>query len=994
MRHGASSLVCLAITACGFSAPQELLGERGDPIIFGDDDRTEPFQHENQAEARRLADASVALIAAPNLDETSSERVLVSAPSLSERFGVCPDERFAAQPTAADCSGTLVAPDLVLTAGHCITAETCPTMRLVFGYAMQSDGAPRPLTSADVFRCQEVVDRRFEGALDYAIVRLERPASGHTPLGVRLGRRPLAPEAELRMAGHPSGLPQKLVDGGFVSNAREEQLDFFIANLDSFPGNSGSGVTLAAGGPLVGVVTQGPSGSYVFDATSGCQRAERVASDAPSQIISVYVQSALASFCAGHSDPWLCSCGNHSCEPERGEDSVACPEDCGSACGDGACTGDETANGCYEDCGACGNGACEQREIAELGCCSDCGCPSGFRCDGVSCQAELGNVNGDATVDEVDALLISVRAGGWPVPPFAQRTADVDCDGSVTAQDAQVLAAAGDGPLPCQRIADVALGSQHTCLLDVAGSVRCWGGDSFGQLGDGATVRGSGASARHAYPLELGAYARAVVAGAFHSCAVLEGGDVRCWGSGNFGQLGLGERTNVGDNEHPSESPALHFASPVKQLVAGATHTCALLGDGTVRCWGDNAFGQLGLGTRVNVGDDEHASSAAAVQLPAAVVSLTAGQQHTCVLLEDGRVHCWGGNAVGQLGLGRSGNVGDDELPSSVGALDLGGAARALSAGARHTCALLADGTARCWGDNGSGQLGYGHAQRIGDDETPTSAGAARLGSGVLEVKAADSRTCARYTDGSARCWGNDARGQLGYAGALVWRPELLPEALPALDLGAPVERLFAHAQQACAVGSDAGLRCWGDNGSGQLGHSHHQAVGDDETPAAAGTVPWRSPHDEGWSFANPWQLRVWQRTQGATSLEIALFVENRGRQAVGDFRALLPLRTHAAILADEATPWSTPSLRLLRPGVGLLELDFGERTLGPRALSSGGPLHSERVWLGGEAVALLRGSYAFADGWGAWFAPTERIQLVSRTDTVLYGWTRATTSE
>jgi alpha-tubulin suppressor-like RCC1 family protein len=993
MRYGVCALVCLVFAGCGTSTEPERAGARRERIIFGEDDRSEPFQHENQAEARRLADAAVALIAAQRLDETNPDDVRLSAPTLSERFGVCADERFAAQPTAADCSGTLVAPDLVLTAGHCLTAETCPNMRLVFGYAMQSEDELRPLTSADVFHCRELVGRTFEGSLDYAVVRLDRPASEHAPLGVQLGRRALASGVELRLAGHPSGLPQKLVDGGFVSNPRAQQLDFFIANVDSFPGNSGSGVVLAAGGPLVGVVTQGPSGSYVFDAAAGCQRAERVGNDAPSQIVSVYVASALASFCASHSDPWLCSCGNHGCEPERGEDSVACPEDCGSACGDGACTGDENANGCYVDCGACGNGACEQREIAELGCCSDCGCPSGFRCDGVTCQPELGNVNGDDAVDDVDAALIATRAQGWPAPPFAERTADVDCDGRVTAQDARVLATRDEAPLPCQRIVDVALGSQHTCLLDVAGGVRCWGGDPFGQLGDGTAVRGNTASARHAYPLELGAPARAVVAGAFHSCALLEGGDVRCWGSGNFGQLGLGRRENIGDDELPSVAAVLHFSAPVRQLAAGANHTCALLENGGVQCWGDNAFGQLGLGTRANVGDDELATSVAPLPLPAPALDLTAGQQHTCVLLADGSVRCWGGNSFGQLGLARSGNVGDDELPSSVGALELGGAAQALSGGARHTCALLVDGTARCWGDNAWGQLGYGHAQRIGDDETPATAGAVRLGLGVLELRAAESRTCARYVDGSVRCWGNDARGQLGYAGALAWRPELLPGALPALLLGGPVERLFGQSQQLCAVGKDGGLRCWGDNGNGQLGYAHRQNIGDDETPDAAGVVPWLARHDEGWSFTNSGQLRVWQRTHGLSSLELALLVENRGTLALEQFRALLPLRGRSLSIVSETTPWSTPALQLRDPGVSLLELDFGDRTLGPHALSSGGPLRGERVRLDGEAVGQLQASYAFADGWGPWLAPTERVQLVSDNDTVLFGWTRAPTS-
>ncbi|HWN68387.1 MAG TPA: chromosome condensation regulator, partial [Haliangium sp.] len=154
---------------------------------------------------------------------------------------------------------------------------------------------------------------------------------------------------------------------------------------------------------------------------------------------------------------------------------------------------------------------------------------------------------------------------------------------------------------------------------------------------------------------------------------------------------------------------------------AGEKHTCALREDGRVRCWGTNDSGELGQGHREDIGDNELPSSLPDVELGSRAMQIAAQDDHTCALLEDGAVRCWGQNRSGELGQGHTQSIGDDELPASVDVVDVGGRVVEIAAGRYHTCALLEEGTLRCWGSNWAGQLGYGHTRLIGDNELPVS---------------------------------------------------------------------------------------------------------------------------------------------------------------------------------------------------------------------------------------------------------------------------------
>lgn len=322
-------------------------------------------------------------------------------------------------------------------------------------------------------------------------------------------------------------------------------------------------------------------------------------------------------------------------------------------------------------------------------------------------------------------------------------------------QPARAVVAAGDR------------NAAHTCALLVDGNVRCWGSNQFGQLGLGHTNPvGQSYTPAVANTVELGASAQALTVGASqygsHTCALLEGGEVRCWGDNRYGQLGLGHTQVIGDNETPASTPKLPLPKTVTQIVAGKYHTCALLKNHDLMCWGFNDKGQLGLGHTKNIGDDEPIARAAKLPLRGTPVSVAAGRQHTCALLKDASVRCWGWNNKGQLGLGDTKDRGDDESIKALPAISLGQDATSITAGDMHTCALLADGNVRCWGSNQFGQLGLNHDRHIGDDEAPSSQATIMLGRPATSLRAGSYHTCALLDDDSVRCWGLNSFGQLG----------------------------------------------------------------------------------------------------------------------------------------------------------------------------------------------------------------------------------------
>ncbi len=398
-------------------------------------------------------------------------------------------------------------------------------------------------------------------------------------------------------------------------------------------------------------------------------------------------------------------------------------------------------------------------------------------------------------------------------------------------------------------------GENHTCALLAGGSVRCWGYGFEGELGYPATrTVGAIDAPSSAGPVDLGAgrTATAISAGRAHTCAILDDANLRCWGFAANGRLGYGTTDNIGDDEPPGAAGPVNLggAGSAEAVSAGSFHTCAILKDGSVRCWGYGALGQLGYGNTRDAGGtpDSTPDKLGAVNLGGQrATAVSAGDLHTCAILADGGVRCWGYGGLGQLGYGTTTNAGDTpaSTPEKLGAVNLGGQrATAISAGDSHTCAILADGSVRCWGFGFSGQLGYGNADNTGDTpaNTPDQVGPVNLGGQkATAITAGSAQTCAVLEDRTVRCWGSGADGRLGYANLrnVANTSSSTPDKLGPVDLGMrrTAVAISTGARHTCARLDDGGVRCWGYAGNGRLGYCNETSIGDDETPGAAGPV-------------------------------------------------------------------------------------------------------------------------------------------------------------
>ena len=343
----------------------------------------------------------------------------------------------------------------------------------------------------------------------------------------------------------------------------------------------------------------------------------------------------------------------------------------------------------------------------------------------------------------------------------------------------------------------VSAGTFHTCALTVTGGVKCWGSNSNGQLGDGTPI---GQRTTPADVVGLTSGVTAVSTGELHTCALTATGGVKCWGANTNGQLGDGTRMDRGT---PVDVTGL--TSGVAAMSAGTFHTCALTTAGGLKCWGRRLEGGLleepAPGDRMTT---ERTTPVDVVGLTTGVVAVSAGTLHTCALTATGGLKCWGYNREGQLG---DGTTTDRGIPVDVTGLTSGVAA--VSAGWKHTCAVTTAGGLKCWGWNRGGQIGD---ETTTDRTTPVDV--TDLTGGVAAVSAGRSHTCALTTAGGVKCWGLNDGGQLGNR-AITRRNT--PVDVASLTSG--VAAISAGLLHTCALTVAGGLKCWGFDGSGQLGN-------------------------------------------------------------------------------------------------------------------------------------------------------------------------------
>lgn len=361
-------------------------------------------------------------------------------------------------------------------------------------------------------------------------------------------------------------------------------------------------------------------------------------------------------------------------------------------------------------------------------------------------------------------------------------------------------------------------GGSHTCALHGDGTGRCWGLNSYGQIGDGTAATPDGGPPGVPYrlsPVQVVGLRNAsqISTGQYHTCAVSDG-TVLCWGDNSAGQLGDGTTAPYRSVPTIVAAPADGglSLSQVVQVTTGYLHTCALTSGGQVYCWGDNSQNQLGNGMDAGVLPNSNVPTLVGGSSPLAnVISISAFGYFTCAVLPDSDsvdvATCWGQNNFGQLGNGSTTPTVTPTQVQNIGNVD------SISAGAYHACAVTLSTAGRslsCWGDNGSGQLGTGSdggsyapvpVSNIGGD-----AGA------VLAVSAGGLHTCALLPGGTADCWGDNSDGELGTGGS---SPSSVPTAVSNLTNATAIT---AGYMRTCALLADGTADCWGYNGDGPLG--------------------------------------------------------------------------------------------------------------------------------------------------------------------------------
>jgi len=306
-------------------------------------------------------------------------------------------------------------------------------------------------------------------------------------------------------------------------------------------------------------------------------------------------------------------------------------------------------------------------------------------------------------------------------------------------------------PLPDSPLfEELVAGREHFCGRTTAGDVYCWGVGFLGQLGNGATDAHT-----TPVPVDLGAaQAIALGAGHDHTCAVIDDGSVFCWGDNIEGCLGSDQGTAISSS--PVPLPVVGIANATA-VAGGFNHTCAVLTTSEIACWGHGNAGELGDGLGVS------SLTPVSVAMINDAIAVSAGQFFTCALSSAGPVHCWGDNAYGQLGIGTTDGT---NLPTPL-VSQLMGMVR-IESGFRHTCAVGQNDSAYCWGDSAAGKLGRRATMPLCDDVLSGTlidgvyvSGGTWL-SPIVRVTAGEAHSCALNSDGLVYCWGLDSGGLLG----------------------------------------------------------------------------------------------------------------------------------------------------------------------------------------------------------------------------------------
>ncbi len=451
-------------------------------------------------------------------------------------------------------------------------------------------------------------------------------------------------------------------------------------------------------------------------------------------------------------------------------------------------------------------------------------------CWGANSVGQLGDGTGNIA-DLVYATGVVVLQGGAPLTNIqhlessADRTCAVDKSGALYCWGENGFGQLSDGTFvdknvatpslflqstPLSGINDGTNGGQHSCALIKTGTVMCWGRGADGQLGDGATDQRTGAVVAKMADSSALTGVTNLAAGGFHTCVTTKSGQAYCWGTNTYGQLGDGttdQRLGATLAELLNGDPLLN----VTAIVAGYNHTCTLNKTGSVLCWGDNQYGQLGDGT---TDQREGAVLSGGGVLPT-ITAIASGSFHTCALASTKQVYCWGANSVGQLGNGTDSLSMTPVLVTTAPGVTLTNVT-AISAGEAHTCALTSTKMVYCWGDNYNGQVGINEIENqvyratLAEQDNETAL------TNITAIGAGGDHTCA-VSSLATYCWGKNANGQLGDKTLLDRDGAIMVKQLSDSNL-VGVSKIRLNYQHTCAITKTGQIYCWGLNDDGQLG--------------------------------------------------------------------------------------------------------------------------------------------------------------------------------
>ncbi len=456
-------------------------------------------------------------------------------------------------------------------------------------------------------------------------------------------------------------------------------------------------------------------------------------------------------------------------------------------------------------------------------------------------------------------------SGGGSVSPGVDGGPLTD-GGSITNPDGALEGDASDGSVPpAAVVVDVQSRGARSCVLRMDGAIKCWGRNQVGQLGLGDLEHrgdkpGQMGLSLPTVPLGAGVRARSFALGVEHACAILDDGRVKCWGSNYAGQLGVGDLGGRGalPGQMGDALAAVNLGTgrTATMVAAGTGHSCAILDNAALKCWGQNAVGQLGLGDAKDRGaaPADLGDALPPVDLGAGrtAKAVAAGEAHTCAILDNDTLKCWGLGLNGRLGRsdGDTSTRGNDagEMGDGLLAIDLGTGRHAVAVGAgkEHTCAVLDNGTLKCWGKGTSGQLGQGNGSEIGnqnnemgDKLAPVDLGAGRT---VKRFATGWEHNCAVLDDNLLRCFGSNTQGQLGPTTSSPWGNQAneMGANLPTVMLGAGRTVVIAAAGEdhSCALLENGRVKCWGKNDVGQLGQGDTKPRGKNASDMADALLP------------------------------------------------------------------------------------------------------------------------------------------------------------